>query len=311
MKDLIGQRFGKLVVLEKSDYKKLPSGKKLQWKCQCDCGNICYVVGDYLRKGNTKSCGCLKKEKTIERNKINIKDLRGKRFGKLIALYPTEKRASGNYVIWHCKCDCGNEIETASGYLLRGNVQSCGCLLKEKNLEKIKNLSNQKFGKLTALYPTTKRSGTSVIWHCKCECGNECDVASNHLIKNNVQSCGCLTSFNGEEKISKILQENKIRFERQKIFQNCRFEDTQAFARFDFYLPEYNCLIEYDGIQHYEPRQFGGCSQEQAEINFEKTQIHDEYKNNWCKKNNIKLIRIPYTQLDSLTINNLIPEGVI
>ena len=53
-------------------------------------------------------------------------------------------------------------------------------------MEKIKDLTNQRFGKLIALYPTDKRSGSSVVWHCKCDCGNECDVASSKLIKNNI-----------------------------------------------------------------------------------------------------------------------------
>lgn len=55
--DLTGQRFGRLVVIERADshYK---SGAAM-WKCQCDCGNITIVAGDNLRTGNTRSCGCL------------------------------------------------------------------------------------------------------------------------------------------------------------------------------------------------------------------------------------------------------------
>ena len=307
IKDLTGQRFGRLVVIKQAGYHITPSGDKyVQWECQCDCGNICYVVGKQLKSGKTQSCGCLKREKTIERNKLNFKDLTNQRFGKLIALYPTDKRASGNYIIWHCKCDCGNECDVVSGYLLRGNTQSCGCLVKEKNLEKIKDLTNQRFGKLIALYPTDKRSGSSVVWHCKCDCGNECDVSSKALQNNDTLSCGCLNAFKGEEKIASLLKENNIQFERQKIFNTCIFEDTKSYAKFDFYLPKYNILIEYDGIQHFEPRCFGGCSKEQAEYNFKKTKIHDIYKNEWCKNNNIQLIRIPYTKLNIITINDLL-----
>jgi len=54
------------------------------------------------------------------------------------------------------------------------------------------------------------------------------------------------------------------------------------------------CLIEYDGEQHYRPVNFGGMSDEKALNNLEKTKKHDQIKNNYCKKNNIKLIRIPY-----------------
>lgn len=307
IKDITGQKFGKLTVLEQAGYYTSSGGLKyIQWKCQCDCGNICYIPGKSLKNGKTQSCGCLKREKTTERNKDKAKDLTNLRFGKLIAQYPTEKRASGNYVIWHCKCDCGNECDVASGYLLRGNVKSCGCLIKEKNAEKIKDLTGQHFGKLTAIYPTEERSGSSVIWYCKCECGNDCYVSSTHLRRGYVQSCGCFTSFVGEEKISSILKNNDIKFERQKTFPSCRFLDTNALARFDFYLPDFNYLIEYDGIQHYKPIQFGGCTIEQAKDNFEKTKQHDIFKNKWCQENNIKLIRISYTQINDLTINDLL-----
>lgn len=58
------------------------------------------------------------------------KDLSGRRFGRLTALYPTEKRSGGS-VVWHCKCDCGREIELSYNRLVHGKAKSCRCLLKE------------------------------------------------------------------------------------------------------------------------------------------------------------------------------------
>lgn len=305
--DLKGQIFGRLKVIERGPDYISPSGeKRVQWKCQCDCGNICYVLAKQLRNGKAQSCGCLRKEKTIERNKNTANNLTGQKFGKLTALYPTDKRSKQKYIIWHCKCDCGNECDVISNNLIKGQTKSCGCLIKEKNAEKIKDLTNQRFGKLVALSPTDRRSGTSVIWKCQCDCGNICYVASNSLSRGDVQSCGCLNKFIGEEKISKILKDNQIIFERQKTFDSCRFLDTNALAKFDFYLPNYNILIEYDGIQHFQPRKFGGCSQKQAEENFQKTQEHDKFKNQWCKENNIKLIRISYIDINKIKLDDLL-----
>lgn len=311
LKDLTGQKFGRLTVLEYAGYHITASNKKyVQWKCLCDCGTICYITGKQLHSGKTKSCGCLKREKTIERNKTTANNLINQKFGKLTVLYKVEnKKVPGNYAVWHCKCDCGNEIDVASTYLIRGHTQSCGCLSKEKNLEKIKDLTGQHFGRLTPIRPTEKRAGTSVIWLCKCDCGNECYVASSNLIRHSTQSCGCLTDSVGEEIIANILLSHNIKFERQKTFLNCKFIDTNMLAKFDFYLPDYNCLIEYDGIQHYEPRCFGGCTIEQANENFQKTQEHDKYKNQWCEQNNITLIRIPYTEKNKITILKLLPKG--
>lgn len=64
-----------------------------------------------------------------------FKDLTGQRFGRLVALYPTEKRSKGNGVIWLCHCDCGNLKEIVSNSLLSGVTKSCGCLQKERVIE--------------------------------------------------------------------------------------------------------------------------------------------------------------------------------
>ena len=87
MKDLKGQRFGKLIVLECAG--KL-DGRRYFWKCQCDCGNIKVIAGASLTSGNTKSCGCLTKE--IGLNKWNIEQSEkakipiGTKYGKLTVI---------------------------------------------------------------------------------------------------------------------------------------------------------------------------------------------------------------------------------
>lgn len=86
--------------------------------------------------------------------------------------------------------------------------------------------------------------------------------------------------------ISKYLEINKIEYVRQKKFTNC--ENVKNLP-FDFYLPESNVCIEYDGIQHFKPISlFGGIE------GFVKTKVRDVKKNEYCELNNIKLIRISY-----------------
>lgn len=60
------------------------------------------------------------------------KNLTGKRFGRLTALSPTDQRVNGR-VVWRCQCDCGNEIDVVSSYLVSGETRSCGCLKKEND----------------------------------------------------------------------------------------------------------------------------------------------------------------------------------
>lgn len=69
MIDLIGQKFGRLTVVEFAGVKK----NGARWKCVCDCGLTTIATGSNLRKGNTKSCGCLRREMTTERGRANAK----------------------------------------------------------------------------------------------------------------------------------------------------------------------------------------------------------------------------------------------
>lgn len=116
--DITGQRFGRLVVLQRAGSDK---NQKATFLCKCDCGNTVVVAGKYLRNGATKSCGCLKHEKHIE-----PLSLIGRRFGRLLVKEYLGTNASRDY-IYHCLCDCGKETTSSLRSLLSGHTTSCGC----------------------------------------------------------------------------------------------------------------------------------------------------------------------------------------
>lgn len=101
------------------------------------------------------------------------------------------------------------------------------------------------------------------------------------------QGCPLCQSSKGETTITKLLTENRISFQSQKTFIGC--EDKRLLP-FDFYLPEYNLAVEFDGIQHYEVVNHFGTE------SFKKTQEHDKIKTNYCYDNDIILCRIKYNQ---------------
>lgn len=162
-KDLTGQKFNKLRVLEYDDEYTLkhgvtPYGTKLYWKCQCDCGNITYAKTVDLTKGHKKSCGCL----SIETSRQNMKkiqplsakkrlqNLEEQRFGKLTVLKRNSKNTSSGKPAWICKCDCGNIVVVAGEHLKRGDTQSCGCIglsAGEKLIEEYLSTNNISFEK--------------------------------------------------------------------------------------------------------------------------------------------------------------------
>jgi hypothetical protein len=109
--DLIGLRFGKLIVVEYVG--------ESNWKAECDCGEIKIVDGASLRKGHTKSCGC---------GRIN--DLSGKKFGKLLVIKRVENNEFGK-AQFLCRCDCGNQKNIVGASLYNGWTKSCGCLHRD------------------------------------------------------------------------------------------------------------------------------------------------------------------------------------
>ncbi len=106
------------------------------------------------------------------------------------------------------------------------------------------------------------------------------------------EGCPFCQESKGENIIKNFLLKNNIKFERQKKFNNCYNKNP---LKFDFYLDEENICLEYDGEQHYEIiDNFGGKE------GLKKTKINDQIKNDYCKNNNIKLLRIKYTEFNDI-----------
>lgn len=234
--------------------------------------------------------------KKIRNSKPKI-DLTGQRFGRWIVL---EYRKPGR---WLCKCDCGNTKEVEGRNLRAGKTQSCGCLQKEivSQIQTKKNMIGEKYGYLTILEEV--KEDNKLYYKCRCNCGNIKNIPRANLINGHTISCGCISS-KGEAKIAQILRENNIQFEQQKTFDTCRFKDTNALAKFDFYLPNENVLIEYDGEQHFSVK----SSDWNNEDRFIYTRQHDNYKNQWCQNNKILLIRIPYTEYSKISLDYIRKE---
>lgn len=103
------------------------------------------------------------------------------------------------------------------------------------------------------------------------------------------------TMSKGELEISKVLEKNHIDYEFQKTFKDLSSKYSKGHLRFDFYLPDYNICIEYNGKQHYEIVDYFG-----GERGFEIQQERYKNKVDYCKIKNIKLIEIPYWEFDNI-----------
>lgn len=118
--DISKTRYFNLTAIQ---YVKTIDGRAI-WEFLCDCGKKIEIQSKSVKTGNTKSCGC---RKLIR----GPKNLKGKRFGYLIAIRCIGKKHDENQYWWKCKCDCGNFSEVKSAWLSAGRVKSCGCLMSE------------------------------------------------------------------------------------------------------------------------------------------------------------------------------------
>lgn len=204
---------------------------------------------------------------------------------------------SGSKLLWECS---NGHIWSAVPESIRSG---CWCpICANKNIPLSIDMMQEiaKSRKGVCLSESYINSHTKLYW--RCEHGHTW-FASPTNIKSGKWCPKCKRSV-GEEQIEKYFVDNCIEYVREKSFDNCIGSKK---LRFDFYLPGYNILIEYDGHQHFKPVAFGGCSVEKANKTFLKTVKNDEIKNKYCADNSITLIRIPYTinNIEEYLKNNL------
>lgn len=184
-KDITGEVFGRLTVIGRTRNIK----KDTAWLCMCSCGNYKKVRTTALRTGDNVSCGCKRKELTAPH------DIKGNRYGRLVAVKLTPRRSSRGEVYWECACDCGNATEVMKSRLSGGHVLSCGCLSKEITSKRQSKsgymLEGKRFGRLKVIKESGKRKEYGRMWHCECECGETPNVSARDLVGGRVRSCGC------------------------------------------------------------------------------------------------------------------------
>ena len=218
---------------------------------------------------------------------------------------PTSKQHS---TFWFCKCNlCGNIYSVSRDSLVNKKSECCNKCKGEKIRQKAEERGlttwhkGDRFGMLEIIESAGTRGGHSYV-KCKCDCGNIVNVRVANLkgqSHSKTISCGCASKSSGEIKITQILEKANIDFQSQY-----RIKAFSLSSPFDFAIfknEKLLGLIEYDGEQHFESVDFFG-GEEKLKLQRER----DERKNKWCKENNIRLIRIPYTEYDNLTLEYLL-----
>lgn len=195
---------------------------------------------------------------------------------------------------------CGYEWNITPYLFINLGIRCPKCSVAKKRTKEeanlvLKNLTNGEY-EIIGEYKGVNYK-TEVIHH---NCGYIWNPTFNNLThKTNPTRCPiCKPKSKGENLIQRYLILKNVEFIKECRFDDCRNKKPLPF---DFYLPKHNMIIEFDGRQHYSVSQFGGISIEVAKKEFNNTQINDNIKNNYCERNNIKLVRIPYWELNKIS----------
>ena len=306
--DRTGEVYGRLTALFPVKDKKM---NETRWLCLCECSNYICVETTKLRIGKTRSCGCLKKDNLHHRFDKKREQMIDKRFGKLTVL--SFEGVHDKNAIFKCRCDCGNEITVRGNDLKNGHTTSCGCSKKEAMRKSYEEIWRSFIGTKINFLTATKFIGTKnekAMFEFECECGNKIILSADTVKSGKTKSCGCIGSSYGEAYISKLLDDSKILYRKQQTFEDLRAEDTKRLLYYDFAILNKNNevvrLIEYDGIQHFQPVSYFGGKE-----GFIRCQYLDNLKNQYAISHNIPLVRLPYTKGNSITIEDLLGDDYI
>ena len=292
-KHLIGTQINNWTIL---DILAPSDDARVHVMAQCHCGTIKKVRLTRIMNNQAKDCGCDHRKRLREIHFKKYEHLIGTKINGwtvLDIISPTEQ-TSLTYAL--CECECGTIKEVRLSYLTQGRSKDCGCGRKAMLREtRTKNLVGKRFGKLVVrdlLEESDKHGRRQYI--CDCDCDNEIIVPSLSLTQHHTSSCGCILSY-WNMHIGKFLNEHNIV---NKPEYSVKIDDRTH--RYDFYLPEYNLFIEYDGEQHYKLAHFGGRNDDEANVALKRVQEYDRVKNLYCEQNGINLLRIPYWETKNI-----------
>lgn len=270
-------------------------------KIRCQClvdNNVWYATPNSLLRGRgCPICGRIKANN-------NTRKSHDKFIGEIKRLKPNIEILT-NYIgcdeLIECRCKIDSTIwETTPTSLLNTAVGCPTCISKETG-DRCRKTNEQFLKELKQMnpdiLPLEEYHDIHTKIKCKCLKHNYEWLASPDKILFRKTGCPKCANYHNEMTLDEILTKWGFKYIIQKRFDDCRDKNTLPF---DKYLEDFNILIEYDGEGHDRPICRGNMTNEEAIRQFELVQKHDSIKTEYCKKNNIPLIRIPYWERENM-----------
>lgn len=274
---------------------------KTDFRCE-KCGYIRHSTFSNILNSSRKN-GCIKCEKRAKNKKKRSKS-HGQYLLDVYNVWGDSINIIGQYVNSSNKIECECNVckwkwnPEAKSLLARHGCPKCGhnrnrLSTVKKHDEYVKEVNTKHGDKINVLgeYYSNKEK---ILFKCNV-CQHEWIAVARNIIKG--RGCPKCKLNKGETKINSILENLNVEFKTQYVIENLKTEDNGT-PIFDFAIFNNNVLttiIEYDGVQHFKPIRAWGDKKR-----FLRQQKIDEFKNNYCVENNIKLVRIKYNELNNI-----------
>lgn len=279
------------------------SGKMVHWKCDVAEDHEWEDTINHRTRG--RNCSCCRGLKVVLSNCFATTHIElAKQFHptKNGNLTPYDFVAGTHTVVWwHCTNTDATDHDWPASVNSRTNISKsngCSCCagftivlsncIETTHPDDAQKWHPTKNGSITPRN-VTHGSNKKAWWQCS-ECNHEWYCRIND--KTNGSDCPKCNESRGEKAICYFLDKSFINYEQEKEFDECKYKQNLPF---DFYLPNYNILIEYDGIQHFQQIEYW-----KGEQGFKQIKLRDSIKTAFAKDNNIPLLRIPYTEFDNI-----------
>lgn len=187
-------------------------------------------------------------------------------------------------------CNKGHHFKSTLSNLKGGaRCKECHHNSLRKDYEEVKGIiSNRGYKLISTTYSNLR---DKLLVECPKGHKYKVNLSSFKWGESDCSVCNANSISKGEAKISTVLENANVEYERQYTFEGCK--DKRKLP-FDFYIPSLNLAIEFDGEQHYKPK-FNDNG-----YGFATTEYHDNIKDDYCKDNNIDLLRIPYWEYKNI-----------
>lgn len=271
-------------------------GSQAKMDFKCHCGQIFTTTYNRFQSQNKRECFACASKEQYDKKRLSQEDAVRYIESRTACTYVSGEYRNQNSSL-KVRCSCGREFESTLNRLVYGHSSglcpSCGIALRNRMhclpIGRVREVAMIRGADLISEEYVDAHSNLRF----RCECGREFETSFNRFVSLGKTRCTVCSKreSKGEMVVRTWLQERGIKFVAQKSFEGCGSTKRPYF--FDFYLPEHNTCIEFDGEQHFRVTAFAS-----DQIKFEALRKRDEEKDAYCEEQGIRLIRIPYWNIE-------------